>query len=71
MLWCHAVVHFEVKRGRFSACSQDDGPRSLGLSPLCHVGLSNEGRFSSMATGLSNGCQWVFNEACLTLGCHL
>ena len=30
--WCHAVVHFEVKTGRFLAVFQDDRPDREGTS---------------------------------------
>ena len=32
MPWCHAVVHFEVKRGRFPAVFQDNRPDRGGTS---------------------------------------
>ena len=38
---------------------------------MCHVGISNEGRSSSMAIGLSNDCKKVFNEVPLTPWCHV
>ena len=37
---------------------------------MCQVGVCNEGRSSSIAIGLSNDCQRVFNEVSLTLLCH-
>ena len=37
---------------------------------MCYAGVSNEGRSSSMAIGLSNDCKWVFNEVSLTPWCH-
>ena len=30
---------------------------------MCCVGVSNEGRSSFTATRLSNGCNWLFDEA--------
>ena len=37
---------------------------------MCQVGVSNEGRCSSMAIGLSNDGNRVFNTACTMLWCH-
>ena len=62
--WCHAVVHLEVNMSRFSVSFQDDRPKSLRQSPLCHVGVPNEGRWSSKAIGLSS----VFKGASLAHG---
>ena len=61
------------KNGRFWAvfgCVQDDRPESLGQSPLRQAGVSDEGRCSFMAIGLSKDGKWVFNEACTTPWCH-
>ena len=52
--------------GRF----QDDRPESSGRSPLRQAGVSDEGRCSFMAIGLSNDGKWVFNKACTTPWCH-
>ena len=37
---------------------------------MCHVGVSNEGRCSSTAIGLSNDGKWGFNKACTMPLCH-
>ena len=37
---------------------------------MCYVGVCNEGRGSSMATGLSNDGKCVFNVACTVRWCH-
>ena len=34
------------------------------------VPVSNEGRCSFMAIGLSKECKWVFNMACAMPWCH-
>ena len=75
-LWCHVVVDFEMKMSHFSATFQEGRAESLGRSPVCHIGVSDEGRSSS--TGfhrlLPLGCQMiangVFNEASLMPWCH-
>ena len=48
---------------RFSASFQDDRPESSGQSPKYHIGVSNEGRSSSIAFGLSNDCKGGKNIA--------
>ena len=61
------------KNGRFWAdfgCVQDDRPKSSGRSPLRQAGVSDEGRCSFMAIGLSKEGKWVFNKACTTPWCH-
>ena len=73
-------LHFEPSSPLYGRCSvqkwpflgrfQDDRPESLGQSPVCQVGVSNEGRCSSMAIGLSNDGKWVFNKACTMPWCH-
>ena len=52
------------KKRPFLGCFQDDCPESSGRSPLCQVGVFNEGRSSSITIGLSNDGKWVFNKAC-------
>ena len=37
---------------------------------MCPVGVSNEGRCSSMAIGLSNDWKFVFNKARTMPSCH-
>ena len=37
---------------------------------MCHIGVSDEGRSSSMVIGLSNDCKGVFNGVSLTPWCH-
>ena len=37
---------------------------------MCQVGVSNEGRCSFTAIGLSNDGKWVFNKACTMPWCH-
>ena len=44
---CHAVVHSEAEMGRFLACFKDNHPKRSGRRPVCHVGVSSEGRSSS------------------------
>ena len=34
------------------------------------AGVSDQGRWSFMAIGLSKYGKWVFNKACTTLWCH-
>ena len=58
--------HFWAVFGRF----QDDRPESLGRSPLRQAGVSDEGRCSFMAIGLSKDGKWVFNKASTTPWCH-
>ena len=61
------------KYGRFGAvfgCFQDDRPESSGRSPLRQAGVSDEGRCSFIAIGLSKDGKWVFNKACSTPWCH-
>ena len=41
-----------------------------GRSPLRLAGVSDEGRCSFMAIGLSKDGKWVFNKACTTPWCH-
>ena len=55
---------FSVQKWPFLGCFQDDHPESSGRSPVCQVGLSNEGHCSFIAIGLSKECKWVFNKAC-------
>ena len=43
---------FSVQEWPFSACFQDDHPQSSGRSPVRQVGVSNQGRSSSIAIGL-------------------
>ena len=60
------------KNGRFWAVFgwfQDDRPESSGRSPLRQAGVSDEGRCSFMAIGLSTDGKWVFNKACTTPWC--
>ena len=61
------------KNGRFWAVFgrfQDDRLEISGRSPLRQAGVSDEGRCSFMAFGLSNDGKWVFNKACTTPSCH-
>ena len=61
------------KNGRFWAdfgCFQDDRPKISGRSPLRQAGVSDEGRCSFMAIGLSKDGEWGFNKACTTPWCH-
>ena len=51
-------------------CFQDDRPESSGRWTLRQAGVSDEGRCSFMAIGLSNDGKWVSNKACTTLWCH-
>ena len=51
-------------------CFQEDRPESSGRSPLHQAGVSDEGRCSFMASGLSKDGKWVFNEPCTTPWCH-
>ena len=37
---------------------------------MCQVGVSNEGRCSFIAIGLSKDGKWVFNKACTMPWCH-
>ena len=37
---------------------------------MYRVGVSNEGRCSFIAIGLSNDGKWVFNKACAMPWCH-
>ena len=78
-----SAVHFEVKK-ELSSCFQDDRPENSGRSPVCHIGVSDEGGSSSTPSGLLNDCKevlneasltpndcnWVFNQASLTPWCH-
>ena len=61
---------FSVQKWPFLGCFQDDRPQNSGRSPVCQVGVCNEGRCSSMAIGLSNDGKWVFNKACTMPWCH-
>ena len=61
------------KNGRFWSvfgCFQDDRPETSGRSPLRQAGVSDEGRCSFMAIGLSKHGKLVFNKACTTPWCH-
>ena len=55
---------FSVQKWPFFGGFQDDRPESSGRSPVCQVGVFNEGRSSSVAIGLSKECKRVFNKAC-------
>ena len=55
---------FSVQKRPFLGCFRDDCPENSGQSPVCQVGVCNEGRCSSMAIGLSKDGKWVFNTAC-------
>ena len=44
---------FSVQKWPFLGCFQDDRPESSGRSPLRQAGVSDEGRCSFMAIGLS------------------
>ena len=59
-----------VSKWPFWGCFHDDRPENSGRSPVCRVGVSDEGRCSSIAIGLSNDGKWVFNEACTMPWCH-
>ena len=61
---------FSVQKWPFLGGFQDDRPENSGRSPLCQVGVCNEGRCSSMAIGLSNDGKWVFHKACTMPWCH-
>ena len=68
-----STAHLVSKNGRFWAvfgCFRDDRPESSGRSPLRQAGVSDEGRCSFMAIGLSKDGEWVFNKACTTPWCH-
>ena len=65
---CVAVLMF--KKRPFLANFQDNYPENPQGSPVCQAGISNEGRSSSTAIGLSNDCKWVFNEMFPTPWCH-
>ena len=52
------------KNGRFWAVFRTIVLKNPGRSPVCQVGVCNEGRCSSMAIGLSNDGKRVFNKAC-------
>ena len=69
----HYTADLVSKNGRFTAvfgCFQDDRPERSGRLPLRQAGVSNEGRCSFMAIGLSKDGKWVFNKACTTPWCH-
>ena len=65
-------LHFEPTSpfyGRFSVQKRpflDCFGLFSGRSPLRQAGVSNEGRCSFMAIGLSEDGKWVFNKACIT-----
>ena len=61
---------FSVQKWPFLGCFQDDRPENSRRSPVCQVGVCNEGRCSSMAIGLSKDGKWVFNTACTMPWCH-
>ena len=61
---------FSVQNWPFLGGFQDDRPESAKRSPVCQVGVCNEGCCSSMAIGLSNDGKWVFNTACTMPWCH-
>ena len=61
---------FSVQKWPFLGCFQDDRPENSRRSPVCQVGVCNEGRCSSMAIGLSNDGKWVFNKAWTMPWCH-
>ena len=57
---------FSVQKWPFLGCFR----LFSGRSPLRRVGVSDEGRCSFMAIGLSKDGKWVFNKACTTPWCH-
>ena len=61
---------FSVQKWPFLASLQDDRHESSRRSMLRQPGISNEGRCSSVVTGLSKECKWVFNEASHTPWCN-
>ena len=62
---------FSVEKRPFLGCFLDVRPENSGRSPVCYVGVCNEGPGSSMAIGLSNHGKWVFNKACTMPWCHM
>ena len=61
---------FSVQKWPFLGCFQDDRRENSRRSPVCRVGVSNEGCCSFIAIGLANDGQWVFNKACAMPWCH-
>ena len=61
---------FSVQKWPILGRFQDDRPENSGRSLVCRVGVSNEGRCSSMAIGPSKECKWVGNKACAMPWCH-
>ena len=59
----HSMANLVSKNGR-------DRPETSGRSPVCQVGVCNEGRCSSMEIGLLKDGKWVFNTACTMPWCH-
>ena len=58
-------ISSSLARSMADLVSKNDrfGAESSRRLAVCHVGVSNEGRSSSIAIGLSNDCKWVFNQA--------
>ena len=60
---------FSCQKWPFLGCFQGDRPENSGRSPLCQVGVFNEGRSSSITIGPSKECKWVGNKACAMPWC--
>ena len=58
------------KKRPFLGCFRDDRPENSGRSPVCQVGVCNEGRCSSIAIGVSKDRNLVFNKARTMPWCH-
>ena len=54
---------FSVQKMAVWGCFQDDRPEDSGRSPVCQVGVCNEGRCSSIAIGVSKERKSAFNKA--------
>ena len=61
---------FRFQKWPFVGHFQDDRPENSGRSLVYRVGVSNEGRCSSIAIGPSKECKWVENKACAMPWCH-
>ena len=56
--------------GRFSVLKKAVLGLFLRRSLVCRVGVSNDGRCSSIAIGPSTECKWVENKACAMPWCY-
>ena len=64
------MANLVSKNDRVQPVFLEDHLKSLGQSPVCYVGVSNEGCSLSTLIGASNDCKWVFNEASLMPWCQ-